>query len=215
MVGNVRFEGDALDVIHDEVRGVVLVKVAGHTGDVGVADELRQGAGLLLEPLRAVGELLGLGIHHDGHGSALPGGDLAGHELLDGYLGIQLGIQGQVGDTDTALAQHPTHNVAVIQHGSGQRPGPTFAARGPNGIEKKCAFLQGQNYDAVDKENTISRNAEKTAPVCPREPLCRTNGGGEASMPAKPSLSPCWGWVAKERDTSHLHWPSSSNGKMT
>ena len=34
-------------------------------------------------------------------------------------------------------------------------------------------------------------------------------------MPAKPSLSPCWGCVAKERDTSHLHWPSSSNGKMT
>ena len=108
------------------------------------------------------------------------------------------------------------HRVRLYaSRSSGQRPGPTFAARGPNGIEKKCAFLQGQNYDAVDKENTISRNAEKTAPVCPREPLCRTNGGGEASMPAKPSLSPCWGWVAKEQDTSHLHWPSSSNGKMT
>ena len=109
------------------------------------------------------------------------------------------------------------HRVRLYaSRSSGQRPGPTFAARGPNGIEKKCAFLQGQNYDTVDKENTISRNAEKTAPVCPCEPLCRTNGGGEASiMPAKPSLSPCWGWVAKERDTSHLHWPSSSNGKMT
>ena len=121
MVGNVRFEGDALDVIHDEVRGVVLVKVAGHTGDVGVADELRQGPGLLLEPLRAVGELLTAGLHHDGdRGAAYAGGDLAGHELLDGYLGIQLGIQGQVGDAETALAQHPAHNVAVIQH----RPGP-------------------------------------------------------------------------------------------
>ena len=119
MVGNVRFEGDALDVIHDEVRGVVLVKVVGDARDVGLAHEFCQGAGLLLEALGAIGELLAAVLCQNGHGGALPGGDLAGHELLDGYLGIQLGIQGQVGDAETALAQHPAHDVAAVQHGPG------------------------------------------------------------------------------------------------
>ena len=67
----------------------------------------------------------------------------------------------------------------------GWRPHPLFAARGPKGREKKCAFLQGQNYDAVDKENTVPRRSEKTAPVWPCKPLCRANGGGAASV------SPC------------------------
>ena len=84
----------------------------------------------------------------------------------------------------------------------GRSPDPLLPARGPKGIEKKCAFLQGQNYDTVDKENTISRNAEKTAPVCPCEPLCRTNGGGEASIcPQNPASALVGaGW----RRTRHL-----------
>ena len=114
VVGDVGLEGDALDVVHDEVGRVVFVEVAGHAGDVGVADELRQGPGLLLEPLRAVGKLLALGVHGHGHGGADAGGDVVGHELLDGHLGVQLGVQGQIGDAEAALAEHPANDVAVI-----------------------------------------------------------------------------------------------------
>src|SRR5699024_4039204 len=35
VVGDVGFKGDTLDVVHDEVRGVVPVKVAGHRRNVG------------------------------------------------------------------------------------------------------------------------------------------------------------------------------------
>ena len=119
VVGDVRLEGDALDVVHDEVGRVVLVKIAGDGGDVGVADELGQGPGLLLEPLRPVGELLGLGVHGHRHRRSDAGGDVVGHELLDGHLGVQLGVQGQVGDAKSALAEDPSHDVAAVQHGPG------------------------------------------------------------------------------------------------
>ena len=96
------------------------------------------------------------------------------------------------------------HRVRLYaSRSSGRKPGPTFAARGPNGIEKKCAFLQGQNYDTVDKENTISRNAEKTAPVCPCEPLCRTNGGGEASICPQNPASALVGAGWRKNETPH------------
>ena len=117
VVGDVGFKGDALDVVHDEIRGVVLVKVASHRGNVGVADELGQGPGLLLEPLRAIGEVLGPALHRHRDGGADSGGDLVGHELLDCHLGLQLGVPGQIGDAEAALAQHPAHDVPVIQDG--------------------------------------------------------------------------------------------------
>ena len=121
VVGDVGLEGDALDVVHDEVGRVVFVEITGDRRNVRVADELRQSPSLLLEALRAVGELLPAGVHHHGdRGAAYAGGDLAGHELLDGHLRVQLGIQGQVGDTKSALAQHTAHDVAAIQ----DRPGP-------------------------------------------------------------------------------------------
>ena len=37
----------------------------------------------------------------------------------------------------------------------GLTPTPTFSARGPKGREKKGAFAQCRNYDAVDKEEAI------------------------------------------------------------
>ena len=121
VVGDVGLEGDALDVVHDEVGRVVFVEITGDRRNVRVADELRQSPSLLLEALRAVGELLPAGVHHHGdRGAAYAGGDLAGHELLDGHLRVQLGIQGQVGDTKSALAQHTAHDVPVIQ----DCPGP-------------------------------------------------------------------------------------------
>ena len=46
------------------------------------------------------------------------------------------------------------HRVRLYAgHSSGRKPGPTFAARGPKGREKKCAFTPCWDYDAVDKEN--------------------------------------------------------------
>ena len=116
VVGDIGLEADTLDVVHDKVRGVIFVKVAGDRGNIGVADEFCQGPGLLLEPLSAVGEVLGPALHRHGDGGADAGGDLIGHELLDSHLGLQLGVPGQVGDAEAALAQHPAHDVAVIQH---------------------------------------------------------------------------------------------------
>ena len=121
VVGDVGLEADPLDVVHDEVGGVVLVKIAGHTGDVGVSDELGQGPGLLLEALRAVGKVLRPGVHHDGHvGPLHAGGHVAGHVLLHRHLGLELGVKGHVGDAEAALAQDAAHDVAVVEH----RPRP-------------------------------------------------------------------------------------------
>ena len=119
VVGDVGLEGDALDVVHDEIRRVVLVEIAGDRRNVRIADELRQGPGFLLEPFGAVGELLGFGVHGHGHRCPDAGGDVIGHELLDGDLGVQLGVQGQIGDAEAALAQHPADDIPVIQHGPG------------------------------------------------------------------------------------------------
>ena len=119
VIGNVGFKGDTLDVVHDEIRSVVLVKVAGHRRNVGVADEFGQGPGLLLEPFGAVGEVLRSALHRHRDSGADAGGDLVGHELLDGHLGLQLGVPGQIGDAEAALAQHPAHDVPAIQNSPG------------------------------------------------------------------------------------------------
>ena len=47
---------------------------------------------------------------------------------------------------------------------AGWRPHPLWTARGPKSREKKGAFAQCRNYDAVGKENTVPRRSEKTAP---------------------------------------------------
>ena len=78
----------------------------------------------------------------------------------------------------------------------GWRPHPLFAARGPKGREKKCAFLQGQNYDAVDKEAmkpffSVIEPPNNSVPVCPCEPLCVANGDGVASVPLPPLARRC------------------------
>ena len=75
VVGDVSLEGDALNVVHDEIGRVVFVEVAGNTGNVGVADKLGQCPGLLLEPLGTVGESLRLALCQDGDGGSVhPGG---------------------------------------------------------------------------------------------------------------------------------------------
>ncbi len=119
-VADVALEADPLDVIHDEIRGIIGVKVAGHARDIGMSDKLGQGPGLLLESLRSVGKVVLLGVHSHGDGSPLDtGSDVVGHVLLHGHLGLELGVIGQVGDAETALAQDAAHDVAVIE----QRPG--------------------------------------------------------------------------------------------
>ena len=82
VVGDVGLEGDALDVVHDEIRRVVLVEIAGDRRNVRIADELRQGPGFLLEPFGTVGELLGLGVHGHGHRCPDAGGDVVGMNSL-------------------------------------------------------------------------------------------------------------------------------------
>ena len=76
-------------------------------------------------------------------------------------------------------------------------------------------FLQGQNYDAVDKENTISRNAEKTAPVCPCELLCQAMGAGWHPCPLKQVCSPCQSRVAEIGDDCWNTFSPKTEGEPT
>ena len=120
LIGNISLEGNALDVVHDEIGGAVFVKIAGYSRDVGVANEFGQGPGLFLKPLRAVGKVLGPVGGHDGDGGPLQaGGDFSGHKFLDGHFGVQLAVPGQIGDAESPLPQHPPHHVPLVQHGSG------------------------------------------------------------------------------------------------
>ena len=115
-VGDVAFEADPFDIVHNEIGRTVFVKVTADARDIGMADELRQCPGLLPEALRAVGEVLRPGVRHDRDRSAFhTGGDFTGHIFLNGHLGLELGVEGQIGDAETALAQDAAHNVAVIQ----------------------------------------------------------------------------------------------------
>ena len=86
-----------------------------------MADEFRQGPGLLPEPLRAVGEIVRPSARHNGDRAPLhPGRHLAGHVFLNGHLGLELGIESQIGDAEAALAQDAADDVAVVEH----RPRP-------------------------------------------------------------------------------------------
>ncbi len=119
-VADVALEADPLDVVHDEIGGIIGVKVAGHARDVGMSDKLGQGPGLLLEALRPVGKVVLLGVHSHGDGSPLDtGGDVVGHVLLHGHLGLELCVEGQVGDTESALTQDAAYDIPVVQHRSG------------------------------------------------------------------------------------------------
>ena len=116
LIGDVGLKGNAFDVIHDKVGGIVLIEIAGHRRNVGIPDKFGKGPGLLFKPLCPVGEIVLPVIRQDGNGSPVyPACQLPGHVFLHRHLGLQLGIPGQIGDAETALPQHPAHHITVIQ----------------------------------------------------------------------------------------------------
>ena len=114
-VRDVGLEGDALNVVHDEIGRLILVKVIRHARNVRLAHELCKGAGLLLKTLLPVGKVLCPLRGHDGdRGSLQAGRHLPGHVLLHRHTGGKLLIPGHVGDAKASLAQHPAHEISVI-----------------------------------------------------------------------------------------------------
>ena len=47
LVGDISLKGNSFNIIHDEIRRIVFVKVIRYSGDIGLAHKLRQGPGLL------------------------------------------------------------------------------------------------------------------------------------------------------------------------
>ena len=111
---NIGLEGNALDVVHDKVGGVIFIEEIRHPRDSRLAHEFCQGAGLLVEALRPVGKVVVPGGGHDRNRCPDTGGKLAGHVLLHRHTGRKLLVPGQVGDAKAALAQHPAHDIAAI-----------------------------------------------------------------------------------------------------
>ena len=87
---------------------------------------------------------------------------------------------------------------------------PTFSARGPKGREKKCAFAQCRNYDAVGKENTVPRRSEKTAPFALVSHCVGRIGAGRHPCQPKQVCCPCRRCVAEVGDDCWNAFPPES-----
>ena len=114
-VGDIRFKGNALDIIHHKVGGSVLIEVVRHSGDTRLPHKFGQDPGLFPEALLAIGELfLAAAGNHMDLPAIRPVSKFAWHILLHRHFGLQALIPGQVGDAKAALAQHPTNEIALI-----------------------------------------------------------------------------------------------------
>ena len=115
----------AVQIFHDEIPGAVLLKIAVHTGDIGVADKLRHGLGFLKEAVQAVGKVLApLARQWTDRDFLRPGRHGVREKFLDGNKPLGLVVLGKVSDTKAALTQHPSHDVATIENRpQGQRQG--------------------------------------------------------------------------------------------
>ena len=83
---------------------------------------------------------------------------------------------------------------------AGWRPHPLWTARGPKSREKKGAFAQCRNYDAVGKENTVPRRSEKTAPFALVSHCVGQIGAGRHPCLPKQVCCPCRRCVAEVGD---------------
>ena len=114
-------EGGAIDVLHDDVGGVILLKEIPHTDNGLLLVHFGHGPGLyqilFLPPLKA----LGGGPHKAGDrqgNRGIPGGPVHRVILLDGHFQLQTQVVADVGDAKPALAQGAPHQVAAQQHRS-------------------------------------------------------------------------------------------------
>ena len=114
-------ERDAVHILHHEVCGGVLLKIAVDADDVRIPDELGQGLGLFEEALHAVFKVLpplaGVDLHRGASGD--PARKVRGQVFLDGDAVAGLVVEGDVGDAEAALAQHAPDGVAPVEDGAG------------------------------------------------------------------------------------------------
>ena len=110
-------EAVAVQILHDKVAGAVLLEIAVHTGDVGVANKLRHGLGFLKEAVQAVGKVLaplpGQGTNRD---FLRPGRHGVREKFLDGYQPLGLVVLGKVSNAEAALPQHPAHDITPVKN---------------------------------------------------------------------------------------------------
>lgn len=108
-------------VLQHHVGGLVGFEEARHPHDVGVA-EGRQRPGLDEEAVQP--ELVELAVPRRRHRHRLvrgAEGDLGRQVFLDCHPGVQVHVGGEVGDAETALAQHPVDAVLVQTEAHRQR----------------------------------------------------------------------------------------------
>ena len=101
----------------------------------------------------------------------------------------------------------------------GLTPTPTFAARGPKGREKKCAFAQCRNYDAVDKEEAIfSLSLTSSTIPPPFGPVSRCvgrMGTGKHPCPQTPACGPCQAVWRKSETAAETRFHPKIGGEPT
>ena len=112
-------QGLAMEVLHDDIGGIVLLEAAADMDHRRLILEFGQGPGFPQEPGLTGGILLPDlgGIASDIAGHRMVTGDhKAGVVLLDRHRGLQIGIPAQVSDAKAALAQHPAHHILAPEH---------------------------------------------------------------------------------------------------
>ena len=110
----------AVQVLHDDVGRVVGLKAVVNVHDVRLILELGQPSGLVDDFQHSLVELLRplsrVNRHHllVGH----TGGKFSRHILLDGHLGLQHLIVPDIGDSESAEAQHTAYDIPPRQQGT-------------------------------------------------------------------------------------------------
>ena len=112
-------QGLTVEVLHDDICGVVLLEAAADMDHRRLVLEFGQGPGLPEEPGLAGGILLpdlgGIAADIAGH-RMVTGDHKAGIILLDRHRGLQVGIPAQISDAEAALAQDPAHHILAPEH---------------------------------------------------------------------------------------------------
>ena len=118
LIGQIRLEAHPVDVLHDEIGGVVLLEVILHRDHMGRVLQLGQDLRLIQEAVHAVLVVL---LHPPGACDIVPvrvpRGNRGGHILLDGDLDLQRQVVPEIGDPEAADPQHLPQHVPSVQQG--------------------------------------------------------------------------------------------------
>ena len=169
-------QGDAVQEVHDDVGGAVLLTEIPHPHDTGLLVEPGQHPGLAEEFLLVFREGVPVGAQGGKHrvGSVVVAVHVARHvEFLDGHLQVEHGVPAHIGDAETALAQHAAHLVPLFdQAARHQMMGQYGVAGAVKAAPGADAFLpQRRQTVGADPHFTHIRSSfALSACPCPRIP---------------------------------------------